>query len=211
MGQTPLPGPPTALCQALGTKDTPFLFTPNQIFPFLCFISRGEMAEDQPHLCIQMSESGTNGIPSRMQSSPDLAGKAGSVLTFHNICYRVKIKTGFLCFKKTTKKEVLRDVKYVFKHLFRVCVSFISVWRTDFTRVTGPLSTRCRSRFRKIICMCGWFVFAVLSPWAEPVCQRAHLPWSWGCSPPGCYQHRAHQPALLALHSLAILPLSRGV
>uniref|UniRef100_A0A8D2PR11 ATP binding cassette subfamily G member 2 (Junior blood group) n=1 Tax=Zosterops lateralis melanops TaxID=1220523 RepID=A0A8D2PR11_ZOSLA len=73
------------------------------------------MAEDQPHLCIQMSESGTNGIPSRMQSSPDLAGKAGSVLTFHNICYRVKIKTGFLCFKKTTKKEVLRDVNGIMK------------------------------------------------------------------------------------------------
>ncbi|XP_066042566.1 broad substrate specificity ATP-binding cassette transporter ABCG2 isoform X2 [Chamaea fasciata] len=73
------------------------------------------MAEDQPHLCIQMSESGTNGIPSGMQSTPDLAGKAGSVLTFHNICYRVKIKTGFLCFRKTTKKEVLRDVNGIMK------------------------------------------------------------------------------------------------
>ncbi|KAM4900300.1 broad substrate specificity ATP-binding cassette transporter ABCG2 isoform 1-T2 [Sylvia borin] len=73
------------------------------------------MAEDQPHLCIQMSESGTNGIPSGMQSSPGLAGRAGSVLTFHNICYRVKTKTGFLCFKKTTKKEVLRDVNGIMK------------------------------------------------------------------------------------------------
>ncbi|NXY54276.1 ABCG2 protein, partial [Callaeas wilsoni] len=34
----------------------------------------------------------------------------GSVLTFHNICYRVKTKTGFLCFQKNTDKEVLRDV-----------------------------------------------------------------------------------------------------
>ncbi|NWS33279.1 ABCG2 protein, partial [Polioptila caerulea] len=39
----------------------------------------------------------------------------GSVLTFHNICYRVKTKTGFLCFKKTTEKEVLRDVNGVMK------------------------------------------------------------------------------------------------
>ncbi|NXA96069.1 ABCG2 protein, partial [Melanocharis versteri] len=39
----------------------------------------------------------------------------GSVLTFHNICYRVKAKTGFLCFRKTTDKEVLRDVNGIMK------------------------------------------------------------------------------------------------
>ncbi|NXU60818.1 ABCG2 protein, partial [Horornis vulcanius] len=39
----------------------------------------------------------------------------GSVLTFHNICYRVKTKTGFLCFRKTTEKEVLRDVNGIMK------------------------------------------------------------------------------------------------
>ncbi|XP_027508749.1 ATP-binding cassette sub-family G member 2 isoform X2 [Corapipo altera] len=73
------------------------------------------MAEDQPHLCIQMSDSSTNGIPSRRPSSPDLAGRAGSVLTFHNICYRVKMKTGFLCCRKTTTKEVLRDVNGIMR------------------------------------------------------------------------------------------------
>ncbi|CAN8209284.1 unnamed protein product [Coccothraustes coccothraustes] len=73
------------------------------------------MAEDQPHLCIQMSESSTNGIPSRMQSLPDFAGRVGSVLTFHNIYYHVKTKTGLLCFQKTTKKEVLRDVNGIMK------------------------------------------------------------------------------------------------
>ncbi|NXX34735.1 ABCG2 protein, partial [Nicator chloris] len=39
----------------------------------------------------------------------------GSVLTFHNICYHVKTKTGFLCFRKTTEKEVLRDVNGIMK------------------------------------------------------------------------------------------------
>ncbi|NXH93500.1 ABCG2 protein, partial [Pachycephala philippinensis] len=39
----------------------------------------------------------------------------GSVLTFHNICYRVKTKTGFLCFKKTADKEVLRGVNGIMK------------------------------------------------------------------------------------------------
>ncbi|XP_017695802.1 PREDICTED: ATP-binding cassette sub-family G member 2-like, partial [Lepidothrix coronata] len=75
----------------------------------------GRMAEDQPHLCIQMSDSNTNGIPSRRPSSPDLAGRAGSVLTFHNICYRVKMKSGFLCCQKTATKEVLRDVNGIMR------------------------------------------------------------------------------------------------
>ncbi|NWU04386.1 ABCG2 protein, partial [Urocynchramus pylzowi] len=39
----------------------------------------------------------------------------GSVLTFHNICYHVKTKTGFLCFRKNTEKEVLRDVNGIMK------------------------------------------------------------------------------------------------
>ncbi|NXG60811.1 ABCG2 protein, partial [Hemiprocne comata] len=39
----------------------------------------------------------------------------GSVLTFHNICYHVKMKTGFLCCKKTVDKEVLRDVNGIMR------------------------------------------------------------------------------------------------
>ncbi|KFP16943.1 ATP-binding cassette sub-family G member 2, partial [Egretta garzetta] len=39
----------------------------------------------------------------------------GSVLTFHNICYHVKIKTGFLCCRKTADKEVLRDVNGIMR------------------------------------------------------------------------------------------------
>lgn len=102
------------------------------------------MAEGQPHLSIQMSDSNTNGIHSRNQSSPGFAGKGGSILTFHNVCYHVKMKTGFLCCQKTTDKEVLRNVKYVFKHLFRVCVRFLSVRKVESTHVTRPLSTRYR-------------------------------------------------------------------
>ncbi|NXO01319.1 ABCG2 protein, partial [Rhinopomastus cyanomelas] len=39
----------------------------------------------------------------------------GSVLTFHNICYRVKVKSGFLCRQKTADEEVLRDVNGIMK------------------------------------------------------------------------------------------------
>ncbi|XP_054058071.1 broad substrate specificity ATP-binding cassette transporter ABCG2 isoform X2 [Rissa tridactyla] len=73
------------------------------------------MAEGQPHLSIQMSDSNTNGIHSRNQSSPGFAGKGGSILTFHNVCYHVKMKTGFLCCQKTTDKEVLRNVNGIMR------------------------------------------------------------------------------------------------
>ncbi|KFQ37514.1 ATP-binding cassette sub-family G member 2, partial [Mesitornis unicolor] len=39
----------------------------------------------------------------------------GSILTFHNICYHVKMKTGFLCCKKTANKQVLRDVNGIMR------------------------------------------------------------------------------------------------
>ncbi|NXG70375.1 ABCG2 protein, partial [Baryphthengus martii] len=39
----------------------------------------------------------------------------GSVLTFHNICYHVKMKTGFLCCQKTADKEVLRNVNGIMR------------------------------------------------------------------------------------------------
>ncbi|NXN43511.1 ABCG2 protein, partial [Rhinoptilus africanus] len=39
----------------------------------------------------------------------------GSVLTFHNVCYHVKMKTGFLCCQKTTDKEVLRNVNGIMR------------------------------------------------------------------------------------------------
>ncbi|NXD85518.1 ABCG2 protein, partial [Halcyon senegalensis] len=39
----------------------------------------------------------------------------GSVLTFHNIHYRVRVKTGFLCRQKTAEKEVLRDVNGIMR------------------------------------------------------------------------------------------------
>ncbi|KFU92699.1 ATP-binding cassette sub-family G member 2, partial [Chaetura pelagica] len=39
----------------------------------------------------------------------------GSLLTFHNICYQVQVKTGLLCWKKKAQKEVLRDVSGIMR------------------------------------------------------------------------------------------------
>lgn len=68
------------------------------------------MAGGQSYINIQMSESSTNGILSS-KLSPDLENEGGSTLTFHNISYSVKVKSGFLCCRKTASKEVLRDLK----------------------------------------------------------------------------------------------------
>lgn len=93
--------------------DTSFSSIPNQVFfspPPIFLISRGKMAGGQSYINIQMSESSTNGIPSS-KLSPDPADQGGSTLTFHNISYSVKVKSGFLCCRKTASKEVLRDLK----------------------------------------------------------------------------------------------------
>ncbi|XP_025897098.1 ATP-binding cassette sub-family G member 2 isoform X1 [Nothoprocta perdicaria] len=73
------------------------------------------MAEDRSHISIQMSDSGTNGNPSGQQPPPDVGSKGGSTLTFHNVCYHVKMKNGFLCCRKTADKEVLRDINGIMR------------------------------------------------------------------------------------------------
>ncbi|XP_067850614.1 broad substrate specificity ATP-binding cassette transporter ABCG2 [Heptranchias perlo] len=39
----------------------------------------------------------------------------GSTVTFHNIYYRVKVKSGFLCLRKTNVKEVLNDINGIMR------------------------------------------------------------------------------------------------
>ncbi|KAL8206726.1 UNVERIFIED_CONTAM: ATP-binding cassette sub- G member 2 [Gekko kuhli] len=56
-----------------------------------------------------MSEANTNGVPSRKRSSQDVS--RATVVTFHNICYTVKTKSGFVCCRKTVEKDILRDIK----------------------------------------------------------------------------------------------------
>ncbi|KAI6069477.1 ATP-binding cassette sub-family G member 2 isoform X4 [Aix galericulata] len=72
------------------------------------------MAGGQSYINIQMSESSTNGIPST-KLSPELENEGGSTLTFHNISYSVKVKSGFLCCRKTASKEVLRDLNGIMR------------------------------------------------------------------------------------------------
>ncbi|XP_061439039.1 broad substrate specificity ATP-binding cassette transporter ABCG2-like isoform X1 [Rhineura floridana] len=57
---------------------------------------------------IPMSESSTNGIPSKNLMK-------ATTVTFHNICYRVKTKSGFIGCRKTVEKDILRDINGIMR------------------------------------------------------------------------------------------------
>ncbi|XP_007949889.1 broad substrate specificity ATP-binding cassette transporter ABCG2 [Orycteropus afer afer] len=62
---------------------------------------------------IPMSQN-TNGSPGT--TSSDLKTHTeGAVLSFHNICYQVKVKSGFLPCGKTVEKEILKDINGIMR------------------------------------------------------------------------------------------------
>uniref|UniRef100_A0A8C5YVG0 ABC transporter domain-containing protein n=1 Tax=Marmota marmota marmota TaxID=9994 RepID=A0A8C5YVG0_MARMA len=52
----------------------------------------------------------------------------GTVLSIHNICYRVKEKSGFLLCRRTFEREVLTNIKYVHE-LFKILKTYIYFYR----------------------------------------------------------------------------------
>ncbi|XP_074849744.1 broad substrate specificity ATP-binding cassette transporter ABCG2-like [Carettochelys insculpta] len=71
------------------------------------------MTDNQSDIGIQMSS--TNGLPSRQQSSQDPSSCKKTIVTFHNICYRVKVKSGFICCRKVVDKEILKNINGVMR------------------------------------------------------------------------------------------------
>uniref|UniRef100_K7F2T9 Broad substrate specificity ATP-binding cassette transporter ABCG2 n=1 Tax=Pelodiscus sinensis TaxID=13735 RepID=K7F2T9_PELSI len=74
------------------------------------------MSENQPHSSTQISEPSTNGLPWRKLSSiekPKFPEEA--TVTFHNICYRVKVKSGFLFCQKAIAKQILKDINGIMR------------------------------------------------------------------------------------------------
>jgi ATP-binding cassette subfamily G (WHITE) protein 2 len=61
-----------------------------------------------------MSQRNTNGLPG-MTSSDMKTITDGAVLSFHNISYQVKVKSGFLCGRKTVQKEILSNINGIMK------------------------------------------------------------------------------------------------
>ncbi|KAF6128466.1 ATP binding cassette subfamily G member 2 (Junior blood group) [Phyllostomus discolor] len=73
------------------------------------------MSSGNDQVFIPMSQANTSGHP-RMTTPNDLKTFTdGAVLSFHNICYRVKVKSGFLLGRKTTEKEILMNVNGIMR------------------------------------------------------------------------------------------------
>ncbi|KAM5255490.1 broad substrate specificity ATP-binding cassette transporter ABCG2 [Ctenodactylus gundi] len=64
--------------------------------------------------CIPMSQRDNNGLPEMTLSDPKTFSK-DAVLSFHNICYRVQVKTGFLLCGKTVEKEILSNINGIMR------------------------------------------------------------------------------------------------
>ncbi|XP_005401509.1 PREDICTED: ATP-binding cassette sub-family G member 2 [Chinchilla lanigera] len=72
------------------------------------------MSSSNDQFCIPLSQRNTDGLPSMTSSDPKTCTE-GAVLSFHNVCYRVKVKSGFLLCRKTVEKEILSNVNGIMR------------------------------------------------------------------------------------------------
>ncbi|XP_036310626.2 broad substrate specificity ATP-binding cassette transporter ABCG2 [Pipistrellus kuhlii] len=63
---------------------------------------------------IPMSQTNSDGLPRTTPKDPKTLPE-GAVLSFHNICYRVKVKSGFLLNRKTVEKEILTNINGIMR------------------------------------------------------------------------------------------------
>ncbi|KAF6128467.1 ATP binding cassette subfamily G member 2 (Junior blood group) [Phyllostomus discolor] len=72
------------------------------------------MSSGNDQVFIPMSQANTSGHPGTAPNDLKMFTD-GAVLSFHNICYRVKVKSGFLLGRKTTEKEILTNVNGIMR------------------------------------------------------------------------------------------------
>ncbi|XP_049645717.1 broad substrate specificity ATP-binding cassette transporter ABCG2 [Suncus etruscus] len=72
------------------------------------------MSATSDQVCISMSQRNNNGLP-RPSDNSTKTFTEGDVLSFHNIHYRVKVKSGFLLGRKTVEKEILKNVNGIMR------------------------------------------------------------------------------------------------
>ncbi|XP_005608694.1 broad substrate specificity ATP-binding cassette transporter ABCG2 isoform X2 [Equus asinus] len=72
------------------------------------------MSSSNDQVSIPMSQRNTNGLPKKTPKGVK-AFTEGAVLSFHNICYRVKEKSGFLLCRKTVEKEILSNINGIMR------------------------------------------------------------------------------------------------
>ncbi|XP_053522351.1 broad substrate specificity ATP-binding cassette transporter ABCG2-like [Artibeus jamaicensis] len=72
------------------------------------------MSSGNDQVFVPMSHTKTSSLP-RMTPNDLTTFTEGAVLSFHNLCYRVKVKSGFLLGRKTTEKEILTNVNGIMR------------------------------------------------------------------------------------------------
>ncbi|XP_023384206.1 ATP-binding cassette sub-family G member 2-like isoform X2 [Pteropus vampyrus] len=72
------------------------------------------MSSNNDHVFIPMSQRDTNGLSGTTSNNLNTVTE-GAVLSFHNICYRVKVKSGFLLGRKTVEKEILMNISGIMR------------------------------------------------------------------------------------------------
>nr|XP_019596637.1 PREDICTED: ATP-binding cassette sub-family G member 2-like [Rhinolophus sinicus] len=72
------------------------------------------MSSSNDQVFITMSQRNASGLY-RMTSNDLKSFAEGAVLSFHNICYRVKVKSGFLLSRKTVEKEILTNINGIMR------------------------------------------------------------------------------------------------
>lgn len=86
------------------------------------------MAERAHHIDIAMIEDiGTNGTarPKVAPATDQNKHPRGSTVSFHNIQYKVQLKSGSLCKRKTSLREILLDLKSVVNTKHKLCVCLL--------------------------------------------------------------------------------------
>ncbi|XP_039701607.1 broad substrate specificity ATP-binding cassette transporter ABCG2 [Pteropus medius] len=72
------------------------------------------MSSNNDHVFIPMSQRDTSGPPGTTSNDLKMVTE-GAVLSFHNICYRVKVKSGFPLGRKTVEKEILMNINGIMR------------------------------------------------------------------------------------------------
>ncbi|KAM4854649.1 broad substrate specificity ATP-binding cassette transporter ABCG2 isoform 2-T6 [Thomomys bottae] len=73
------------------------------------------MSSRNDQVSIPMSQRNTNGLPGMTSYDMKTVTQGAAVLSFHNISYQVKVKSGFLCGRKTVQKVILSDINGIMK------------------------------------------------------------------------------------------------
>ncbi|XP_015417012.1 PREDICTED: ATP-binding cassette sub-family G member 2-like [Myotis davidii] len=72
------------------------------------------MSSGNDQVFIPMSQTNADGLPGTVPNDQKTFSE-GAVLSFHNICYRVKVQSGFLCHRKTVEKEILTNINGIMR------------------------------------------------------------------------------------------------